>query len=88
MIEKPKLKKQRAYFISWIVESAVGLLIFAIMFGTIGMPIFLEVSTEGWGTYPPLLWAVIPLICIAAYIVRMIDSAKHDWAGPISGMRY
>jgi hypothetical protein len=79
---------KRAYFISFVIESAIGLLIFAIMFGTIAMPQFLAVSTVGWGTYAPLLWAIIPLCCIAAFIVRMINAAKAGWVGPITGSHF
>lgn len=88
MIEKPKLETVRAYFIAWAVESAIGLLIFSILFGTVAMPQFLAVSTAGWGTYAPLLWALIPLCCIAAYVVRIIQSAKAGYVGPISGSTF
>lgn len=79
---------KRAYFIAWVVESAIGLLIFAVLFGTVAMPQFLSVSTSGWGTYAPLLWTLIPLACIAAYLVRIINSAKAGYIGPISGSAF
>jgi len=78
----------RAYFIAWVVESSVGFLIFAILFGTVAMPQFNAVSTAGWGTYAPLLWALLPLMCIAAFLIRVVQSARAGYVGPISGSTF
>jgi hypothetical protein len=86
--EKPEPETKRAYFIAWVVETSIGMLLFAIMFGTIAMPQFLAVSTAGWGIYAPLLWVLIPFLCLAAFVVRVINAAKHGYVGPMSGSPY
>lgn len=87
--DKPvKSGMKRAYFIAWVVESAMGILIFAIIFGTIAMPQFLAVSTAGWGPYAPIVWALIPLSILVAFVVRIVNSAKAGYIGPISGSSF
>lgn len=75
----------RAYFIAWVTETAVGTLLFAIMFGQIAMPQLLAVVTSGWDTYSIIIWGVVPMICIAGFIVRVIRSAQSGFVGPVSG---
>jgi hypothetical protein len=76
---------KRAYFIAWVVETAIGSLLFFVLFGTVAMPQFYAVSTSGWTTYSVVLWVLIPLICIGGFIVRVIRSAQSGYVGPITG---
>lgn len=75
----------RAYFIAWVTETAIGTLLFALLFGNIAMPQILAVVTSGWDTYSIIIWGVVPLICIAGFIVRVIRSAQSGFVGPVSG---
>ena len=80
------VKKTRAYdtssLIGWAVESGIGLLLWAVIFGEVVYPQWLLVSTAGWNVYAIVLWGIIPFVALAAFILRMIDTAKAGWQRP------
>lgn len=78
-------KEKRAYVLAWVTETAVGFLLFAIVFGQVAMPMFNDVSTAGWNTYAVVLWVLLPLFAIVSFAIRVVDSAKRGYVGPISG---
>ena len=61
------------------METAIGSLIFIIIFGQIVMPQWIAISTSGWGTYTGLLWAIVPLVVLASFIIGVVDAAKGGY---------
>jgi hypothetical protein len=81
MIEKPK----RAYFLAWAIETALGFLIFVVMFGNVAMPMYNSVSTAGWDPYAILLWGFLAMVALAAFLIRVINAAKAGYQPLIGG---
>lgn len=77
-----KMKGATARFLMWVMETVFGFLMFAIMFGNVVMPQWLAISTSGWDSYSILLWGFLPMIALAAFTMRVIDSAKMGYVRP------
>lgn len=78
--ERPKRAGvSRAHFMAWAIETALGFLIFVVIFGQVAYPLYLGVSTSGWDTYTVLLWGFLGLVAVAAFLIRVIDSAKRGF---------
>jgi fatty-acid desaturase len=79
----PPIKDLRAFILVWAIETALGFLMFAVMFGQVAAPIFMGVSTSGWDQYSILLWGFMMMIVIAAFLIRVIESAKNNFSSLI-----
>lgn len=69
----------KARFMAWAIETALGCSIFVIIFGNVFYPIFLGVSTSGWDTYSVLLWGFLGMVALAAFMIRVLESAKQGY---------
>jgi hypothetical protein len=69
----------KARFMAWAIETVLGATLFVIIFGNVFYPIYLGISTSGWDTYSVFLWGFIGLISLAAFAIRVIDSAKRGY---------
>ena len=69
----------RAHFLAWAIETVLGIMFFIILFGQVAYPLYEDVSTSGWDEYTVLLWGFIMFICLAAFTIRVIQSAKAGY---------
>lgn len=72
-------KPLRANFLAWALETALGSTVFIIIFGKVFYPIFMSTSTAGWDEYSLLLWGFLGMTALAAFMIRVIDSAKRGY---------
>jgi hypothetical protein len=82
--EKTRIKRAHdaVGMIDWAVESAVALILWAVLFGNVVYPQWLAVSTSGWNLYAVSIWVLIPFFALAALILRLIDTARAGWQRP------
>lgn len=66
-----------ACLVEEIAEMAIAVFLYAILMGEIAIPMFLTVSTVGWGTYAILLWPIIPTVAIVVFIQAMFYHVKY-----------
>lgn len=66
-----------AYLVEEIAEMCIAIFLYAILMGNIAIPMWLTVSTAGWGTYAPLLWTIIPTVAIVVFIQAMFYHVKY-----------
>jgi fatty-acid desaturase len=74
-----RIKSLRARFLAWALETALGFMMFVVVFGTVAAPLFLGVSTAGWDPYAAMLWGFMMMVCIIAFMIRVINSAKAGY---------
>jgi hypothetical protein len=79
MKKKFSLETLKASFLAWALETAIGCTVFIIIFGNVFYPIYQGVSTGTWDQYSVLLWGFIGLVTLAAFMIRVIDSAKRGY---------
>jgi hypothetical protein len=80
--EIPKVSL-RARFLAWAIETALGFTVFVMIFGNVAAPLFLGVSTATWDPYSILLWGFMMMVCIAAFMIRVVESAKNNFSSLI-----
>jgi hypothetical protein len=70
LVETVKLKARG--LMSESIELGGGLLVIAIIIGTIAVPIFIATNTVGWGATNIIIWGTILTVCFAALIMLII----------------
>jgi hypothetical protein len=80
--QKDPKDRLTAWFMSWVFEACFGTFMFAILFGNVVWPQWKAISTAGWDAYSLLLWGFMPFVCLAVFIMRLIDSAKQGYVRP------
>lgn len=87
--EKKIFEKQpiKARLIPLVIDIGVSTLIGAIMIGKVALPTFYAVSTSGFDAYTLVLWGVMPLIAVAAWMTGLYNRAKYAYQmGGIDGL--
>jgi len=69
----------KAHFLAWAIETILGIMFFIILYGQIAYPLYLDVSTTGWDEYSLLMWGFMMFIALAAFVIRVIQSAKAGY---------
>lgn len=70
---KPKARG----LMSEAIELGGGLLVIAIIIGTIAVPIFMATNTSGWGATNIIIWGTILTVAFAALIMLIIGRFKR-----------
>jgi len=69
---KEQYLKARASLMNEAIELGGGLLVVAIIIGTIAVPIFIATNTTGWGATNIIIWGTILTVSFAALIMLII----------------
>jgi hypothetical protein len=77
----------KARLIPLVIDIGVSTLMGAIIIGKVALPTFYAVSTSGFDAYTILLWGVMPLVAVAAWMTGLYNRAKYAYAmGGVGGM--
>jgi hypothetical protein len=83
--EKPKTLKAR--LIGTVLDIGISLLLGAIVIGKVSLPAFYDIATGDFDIYTVLVWGVIPLIAVAAWLTATYNRAKYAYSlGGAGGM--
>lgn len=70
----------KAKLIGTVLDLAISTLLGAILIGNIVLPQFYAVATGSFDTYTVLLWGVVPLVLVAAWVTAMYNRAKYAYS--------
>ena len=73
------LKQLKAFFLAWAIETSLGCTVFVLIFGNVFYPIYKGINTSGWDTYSLLLFGFLGMVALAAFLIRVIESAKQNY---------
>jgi hypothetical protein len=69
----------RAYFLAWAIETALGFMVFVTIFGQVAYPLYVGVNTGDFDQYSLMLWGFLGFVTIAAFLIRVVDTAKEGY---------
>jgi hypothetical protein len=65
--------------LAWAIETLLGVMFFIILFGQIAYPMYLDITTSGWDSYTVLMWGFVMFIVLAAFLIRVIHTARNNF---------
>lgn len=79
--ERPRARiVLRARLIGTVLDIGISTLLGAIVIGQVALPTFFAVATTGFDAYTLLVWGIIPLVCVAAWLTAMYNRAKYAYS--------
>ena len=77
---KPDGKKTlKAKLIGTVLDLAISTLLGAVIIGKVSLPAFYGVVTTSFDAYTLLVWGILPLVLVAAWITAMYNRAKYAY---------
>jgi hypothetical protein len=84
---KKKCKVTKARLIGTILDIGISTLLGAIIIGKVALPTFYDVATTGFDAYTLLIWGVMPLVAVVAWMTALYNRAKYAYQmGGIGGL--
>jgi hypothetical protein len=77
---KEQKKTLKAKLIGTVIDLAISTLLGAIIIGNVSLPAFYAVTTGSFDTYTLMIWGVIPLVLVAAWVTAMYNRAKYAYS--------
>lgn len=77
--EKPKKKILKAGLIGTVLDIGISVLLGAVVIGKVALPTFFAVATTGFDAYTLLVWGVLPLVVVAAWLTATYNRAKYAY---------
>jgi hypothetical protein len=78
--EKKEPKKiVKAKLIGTVLDIGISLLLGAIIIGKVSLPTFYAVVTTTFDPYTLLVWGIIPLVGVAAWMTATYNRAKYAY---------
>jgi hypothetical protein len=74
----------KAHLIGTVLDIGISTLLGAIVIGKVALPTFYAVSTAGFDAYTVLVFGLIPLVAVAAWMIALYNRAKYAYQ--MSGM--
>lgn len=78
-------KKVQANLIATILDIGISVLLGAVIIGKVALPTFFAVSTAGFDAYTILIWGIMPLVIVAAWLTATYNRAKFAYEKGGSG---
>ena len=72
-------KTLKAKLIGTVLDLAISTLLGAIIIGKVSLPAFYAVVTTNFDPYTLLIWGIIPLVLVAAWLTAMYNRAKYAY---------
>lgn len=79
MVQKEK-QVIRANLIGTVLDIGISLLLGAIVIGQVSLPAFYAVTTGSFDPYTLLVWGLMPLVGVAAWLTATYNRAKYAYA--------
>lgn len=70
----------KANLIGTVMDIGISTLLGAIIIGKVCLPTFFAVSTSGFDAYTLLVWGIIPLVCVVAWMTALYNRAKYAYS--------
>lgn len=75
---KPK-KTMKARLIGTVLDIGISLLLGAAVIGQVSLPQFYAVATGSFDPYTLLVWGLVPLVAVAAWLTATYNRAKYAY---------
>jgi hypothetical protein len=84
---KKKCEVTKARLIGTILDIGISTLLGAIIIGKVALPTFYDVVTTGFDAYTLLVWGIIPLVAVVAWMTALYNRAKYAYQmGGLGGL--
>ena len=77
---KVPVRSLKAPLIGTVLDLGISTLLGAIVIGKVSLPTFYAVSTSGFDTYTVLVWGIVPLVVVAAWLTAAYNRAKYAYS--------
>ena len=78
--ENTPKKTVKAKLIGTVLDIGISLLLGAVVIGKVALPTFFAVGTSGFDPYTILVWGIMPLVVVAAWLTATYNRAKYAYS--------
>lgn len=78
--ENTSKKTVKAKLIGTVLDIGISTLLGAIILGKVSLPAFYAVATGGFDEYTLLVWGILPLVAVVAWMTALYNRAKYAYS--------
>lgn len=69
----------KARLVGTVIELGISLLLGAVIIGQVSLPVFYGIATGSFDAYTLIVWGIMPLVAVAAWLTAMYNRAKYAY---------